>query len=154
MDQIRGDGGSAIRQPLQAAEVVFIEFWKLDQKINHRRHEHGVRDTFTLNRRTKTLRVELRNRDLARSKGRRRKHQRKIHDVKHGCRVKIDAAFFVRHPVVQEVNVGQDVGVRQRNTLGMTGRAAGVDQCQRRFGIVNRFRSRLRACVQRLFVQH
>src|SRR6266700_2764572 len=94
-----------------------------------------------LNRLAEMLRVKFRNRDLARTKSGRRKHERKIDDVKHRRRVKINAAFFVGGPIVEEVDVRQYVGVTHGNTLRVAGRAARVDEGQDRFGVIDCIRS-------------
>ena len=98
--------------------------------------------------------LKFRNRDLARTKSRRRKHERKIDDVKHRRRVKINAAFFVGRPVIEEVDVGQHVGVTHRDTLRVAGRAARVDEGQDRFGVINCIRSWFVGDFQRLLVEH
>src|SRR5580704_1904720 len=52
--------------------------------------------------------------------------------------VKIDSSLAIVHPVIEVVDVRPDVGVSQYNTLGVTRRAACVNQGKNCFGVVAR----------------
>ncbi len=48
--------------------------------------------------------------------------------MKKRCRVEMHGPVSVRHPVIEVLNIRQHVGVRNHDTLWVTGRAAGVDE--------------------------
>jgi len=63
---------------------------------------------------------------LANAEG--RKHEWEIQDVKNWRGVKMHAAFVIRHPVVEVVDIRQNVAVSHDHAFGMSRCAAGVDQ--------------------------
>src|SRR6266566_8859403 len=110
-DKFRRHWRTAICQNLEAAQVIRLCFGHLRQQVQHCRHEHRVGHAFALDQLTETLRTELRNRDLARTESRCCEHGGKISNVKNRCRMQIDTAFSVSHPIAKVVEVRQDVGV-------------------------------------------
>ena len=85
-------------------------------------------NAFTFDRLAETSWAELWNRDLARPERRSREHAGEVGDVKNRRCVKIHSAFGVSHPEVKVLEIGEDVGVRHHNALGMAGCAARVDE--------------------------
>src|SRR5277367_3124413 len=92
-----------ISQDLKAAQVIRLSFEHLRQQIQHGRHEHRMGHAFALDQLTETLRGELWNRDLARTKSRCCEHGGKIGNVKNRSRMQIDTAFLACHPIVEVV---------------------------------------------------
>ena len=68
--------------------------------------------------------------------------EREIHNVEHRRSVEIAFAFLKWHPVVERVNVGENIGVSQHNALGMASRAARVNESQNRVWIIKVNRTR------------
>src|ERR1700693_4155620 len=95
-------------------------------------------DAFAFHRFAEALRAELRDRYLAGTESRCCEHEWKVQDVKDRRGVKMHAAFSIGHPVVEMVDIRQDVGVSHDYAFGVARRAAGVDQGQDRFWVVNR----------------
>src|SRR5215204_7557007 len=95
-------------------------------------------DAFPGNRLAEARCAELRDRDLARAKGRRRKEEGKIENMKNWSRVEVHTTFAVSHPVVEMINIRLDVGVGHEHALGTTGPAARVDERQNRVRVVDR----------------
>src|SRR5258706_10142738 len=87
-----------------------------------------MRNTFALHGLAEGFRAELRNRDLTSSKSRRSKHERKVGYVKYWRRMKIDTAFSVTHPVVNVIQISQDVGMSECHTFGPARSPAGIDE--------------------------
>ncbi len=87
MDQFRRHRRSAVSQYLDTAEVIFPDFRKLGQQIDHGWHQNGVTDAFAFYGLAEGLRAEFRNRDLVGAECRSREHGRKIGDVKDRRRV-------------------------------------------------------------------
>src|SRR5438552_18517342 len=94
-------------------------------------------DAFALDRLAKALRAGLGNRELVGAECRSGEQEREVDDVKHRCRVEIDRAFLVRHPVVEKVAVLKAIFVTQRDTFGTAGCAAGVDESEDRLRVVD-----------------
>src|SRR6266481_1315013 len=137
MDKLWRHWRAAISQNLEAAQVIRLCFGKLRQQVQHRRHEHRMSYAFALDQLTETLRAELWNRDLARSESRCCEHGGKIGNVKNWCRMQIDAAFSVSHPIAKVAEVRQDVGVSHHDPFRPAGRAARVDEGQNRFRVID-----------------
>src|SRR5580704_19345467 len=153
MDKFRRHWRAAISQNLEAAQVIRRSFGHLRQQVQHRRHEHRVSYAFALDQLTETLRAELWNCDLARTESRCCEHGGKIGNVKNRCRMQIDAAFFASHPIVEVVDVRQDVGVGYLDTLRPARRATRVDESQNRFRVINRIWTGVVPNVQGLFIE-
>src|SRR5260370_42513906 len=81
-DKFRRHWRTAISQNFEAAQVIRLCFGYLRQQVQHRRDEHRVSYAFALNQLAETLRTELRNCDLARTKSWRCEHGGKIDKVK------------------------------------------------------------------------
>src|SRR5215813_4479670 len=153
MNKFRRYWRAAISQNLKAAQVIRLCFGHLRQKVQHRRDQHRVSHAFTLDQLTETLWAELWNRDLAGTESRRCEHGRKISNVKNRCRMKKDAAFFVSHPIVEVVHVGQDIGVGYHDGLRPARRATCIDESKNRFRVINRFRTGLATNVEGFFIE-
>src|SRR4051794_12220986 len=104
--------------------------WELRQHIDHGWHQHGVRDAFALDCLEKRLRIELWNRDLTDAKSRRRKHERKIRDVKNRRGMQMHGTFLKREPEVGVIDVLQNICMPDLDAFRPAGCAAGVDECQ------------------------
>src|SRR6266851_402331 len=117
MDKFRRHWRAAISQNFEAAQVIRLCFGHLGQQVQHRRDEHRVSYAFALDQLTETFRAELWNRDLARTESRCCEHGGKISNVKNRCRMQIDTAFSVSHPIAEMVEVRHDVGASYRDTL-------------------------------------
>src|SRR6266481_9587943 len=111
MNKFRRHWRAAVSQNLEAAQVIRLCVGHLRQQVHHRRHQHRVSYAFALDQLTETLRAELRNCDLARTESRCCEHGGKIGNVKNRCRMQIDTAFSVSHPIAEVVEVRQDIGV-------------------------------------------
>src|SRR5215469_4619011 len=136
MDEFRRHWRAAISQNLEAAQVIRLCFGHLRQQVQHRRHEHRVSYAFALNQLTETLRTELWNRDLAGTESRCCEHSGKVSNVKNRCRMEVDAAFSVSHPIAEVVQVRSDVGVSHHDALRPAGRATCVDESENRFRVI------------------
>src|SRR5215470_13388895 len=109
-------------------------------------------NAFALDRLTKAVRAELGNRHLAGAECRSGEQEWEVDDVKHRRRVEIDRAFPVRHPVVEKVDVFEDICMAQRDTFGTAGCAACVDESEDRFGVVYGIATGIAGYVQRFFI--
>src|SRR6267378_8262042 len=138
MDQVRRHWRAAISQNLEAAQVIRPCFGHLREQVQHRRDEHRVSYAFALDQLTETLRAELWHRDLARTESRCCEHGGKIGNVKNRCRMQIDTAFSVSHPIAEVVEVRQDIGVTHHDTLRPARGATGIDESEDRFRVINR----------------
>src|SRR6266853_1216987 len=138
MDKFRRHWRAAISQNLEAAQVIRLSSGHLSQQVHHCWHKHRVCHAFALDQLTETLRAELWNRDLARTESRCCEHGGKISNVKNRRRMQINAAFSVSHPIVEVVDVRQDVGVSHHDALRPTRCATGIDESQNRFRVINR----------------
>src|SRR5713226_741580 len=154
MDKLRRHWRTAISQNLEAAQVIRLCFGDLRQQVQHRRHQHRVSYAFALDQVTETFRAELWNRDLARTESRCCEHGWKIGNVKNRCRMQIDAALSVSHPIAEVVDVRQDVGVSHHDALRPTRRAARIDESQNRFRVINRIWAGAVPKIQGLFIEH
>src|SRR5882724_2881514 len=125
MDKLRRHWRAAISQDLETAQVIRLCFGKLRQQVQHCRDQHRVGYAFALDQLTETLRAELWNRDLARTESRRCEHRGKVGNVKNRCRMQIDSAFSVSHPITEVVEVRHDVGVSHHDALRPACRATG-----------------------------
>src|ERR1700741_5678199 len=96
---------TTISQNLEAAQVIRLCFGPLRQQVHHRWHEHRVRYAFALDQLTEIFRAELRNCDLAGSESRCCEHGGKIGNVKNRCRMQIDTAFSVSHPIAEVIEI-------------------------------------------------
>src|SRR6266446_3316072 len=153
-DKFRRHWRTAISQNLEAAQVIRLYFGHLRQQVQHRRDEHRVSYAFALDQLAETLRTELRNRDLARAESWCCEHGGKIGNVKNRCRMQIDTAFSVSHPIAEVVEVRQDVGVGYHNTLRPARCATGVDESQNRFRVINRIWTGLIPNIEGLLIEH
>src|SRR6266403_247928 len=82
MHEFRSHWRSAISQMPKSREVILLQLRRLRQHVDHRRHQHRVRDAFALDCLAETFRAELWNSDLTGAKSRRGEHERKVRDVK------------------------------------------------------------------------
>src|SRR6266481_3447270 len=153
-DKFRRHWRTAISQNLEAAQVIRLCFRHLRQQVQHSRHQDRVSYAFALDQLTETLRAELWNRDLARTESWCCEHGGKIGNVKNRCRMQIDTAFSVSHPIAEVVDVRQDVGVTHHDALRPARRATGIDECQNRFRVINRIWTGLIPDVEGLFIEH
>src|SRR5580704_668168 len=154
LNKFRCHWRTAISQNLEAAQVVPLCFGELSQQVQHRRDEHRVSYAFALYQLTETLRAELRNCDLARTEGRRCEHGGKIGDVKNRCRMQIDAAFPISHPIAKVIDVRENVGVSHHDALRPAGGATGIDESENCFRVINRIWTGLIPSVEGLFIEH
>src|SRR6266403_2172078 len=154
MDKFRRHWRTAISQNLEAAQVIRLCFRHLRQQVQHSRHQDCVSYAFALDQLTETLRAELWNRDLARTESRCCEHGGKIGNVKNRCRMQIDTAFSVSHPIAEVVEIRQDVGVTHHDALRPARRATRIDESQNRFRVINRIWTGVVPNVQGLFIQH
>src|SRR5271154_1093421 len=154
MDKFRRHWRAAISQNLEAAQVIRLSFGHLRQQVQHCRHEYRVGHAFALDQLTESLRGELWNRDLARTESRRCEHGGKIGNVKNRCRMQIDTAFSVPHPIAEVVEVRQDVGVSHHDALRPARGATRIDKSEDRFRVINRIRARCVPNLQGLFIEH
>src|SRR6266849_5778935 len=153
MDKVRRHWRAAISQNLEAAQVIRLCFGHLREQVQHCRDEHRVGHAFALDQLTETFRGELWNRDLARTESRCREHGGKISNVKNRCRMQIDTAFSVSHPIAEVVEVRQDVGVTHHDALRPARRATGIDESENRFRVINRIWTGFLPNVEGLFIQ-
>lgn len=109
---------------------------------------------FAFDRLAEALRIELGNRDLAGAESRRSEHGGKIGDVKNWRSVEIHSTLSVSHPIVEVVNVGQNIGVSHHNSLWLTSRATRVDKSQNRFRVVAYAGVEVASPLQDLLVEH
>src|SRR5277367_69269 len=103
---------------------------------------------------TEGLRVELWNRDLRCAESRRRKHGGKVSNMKQGCCMQVDGAFCVSHPVVEVVDIGQDISVSHHYTLGPASRAARVNESQYRIRVVHNLGRNVVSNLQGILIEH
>src|SRR5260370_11152221 len=153
MDKVRRHWRAAISQNLEAAQVIRLCLGNLRQQVQHRRDEHRVGHAFALDQLTETFRGELWNRDLARTESRCREHGGKISNVKNRCRMQIDTAFSVSHPIAEVVEVRLDVGVTYHDALRPARRATGIDESENRFRVINRIWTGVVPTIQGLFIE-
>src|SRR5579859_4931294 len=153
-DKFRCHGRTAISENLEAGQVIRFCLRHLRQQVQHRRHEHGVSYAFAFDQLAETLRAELRNRELARTKSRRCEQRGEIGNVKNRCRMEIDAALSVSHPIAEVIDVRQDVGVSHHDALRPARRATGIDESQNRFWVINRIWTGVVPDIQGLFIEH
>src|SRR6266852_1747098 len=153
MDKFRRHWRTAISQNLEAAQVIRLCFGHLRQQVQHCGHEHRVGYAFALDQLTETLWAELWNRDLARTESRCCEHCGKIGNVKNRCRMQIDTAFSVSHPIAEMFEVRQDVGVTHHDTLRPARRATGIDESENRFRVIDRIWTGVVPTVQGLFIK-
>src|SRR5882724_7726805 len=154
VDQFRRHWRSAVSQDLETAQVKLPDFRELDQQIDHRRHQNGVSDALAFYGLAEGSRAELRNRDLISAECRSREHGRKIGDVEDWRRVQIDSAFWIAHPVVEIVDVRQDIGMSHYNALRPTSSPAGIDESQNRFRVVTYIGRGIVSKLPRVLVEH
>src|SRR5579863_10290585 len=153
-NQFRRHWRTAIGQNFEATQVIRLCLGKLRQQVQHRGYEHSVSYALALDRLTESLWAELRNRGLAGTEGRSCEHGGEICNVKNRSRVQIDATLSVAHPIIEVVNVRQDVGVTHHDALWSAGSAAGVDESHDCFGIINRIWTKCVQNLQGVFVDH
>src|ERR1700719_81828 len=153
MDKFRRHWRASVSKNLEAAQVIRLCLGHLRQQVQHRRYEHRVSYAFVLDQLTETLRAELRKCDLARTASRRREHGGKIGNVKNRCRMQIDAAFSISHPIAEVVELRQDCGVSHHDALRPARRAAGIDEGQYCFRVINRIWTRVVRNIQGLFIE-
>ena len=122
--------------------------------IDHRRNQNGVANVLALDSLTEALRTELWNRNLGRTERRRRKHRGKVGDVKDGCGMEKHAALGVSHPVIQMIDIGQNVSVSDHHALGMAGSSARVNKSQNRVRIINYIGRRIVSSFQGILIEH
>src|SRR6202041_2063804 len=101
-----------------------------------------------------SLWAEFRNCDLAGAECRSREHAGKVCDVKDRSGVEVDPAFGVAHPVVEVVDVGEDIAMRHHDAFWPPRCAARVDKAQNGLGIVKDLRNRAAANWKRVPVDH
>src|SRR5271170_7718547 len=154
LDKLRRHWRAAISENLEAAEVIRLSFEHLCQHVQHCRHEHRVGHAFALDQLTESLRGELWNRDLTRTESRCCEHGGKIGNVKNRCRMQIDTALSVSHPIAEVIDVRQDVGVSHHDALRPACRATGIDESQNRFWVINRIWTGVVPDIQGLFIEH
>src|ERR1700722_9743643 len=154
LDKFRCHWRSAISQNLKAAQVIRLSFGRLRQQVQHCRNEHRVGHALALDQLTETLRGELWNRDLERAESRCCEHGGKIGNVKNGCRMQIDTSFSVCHPIVEVVEVLQDVGVSDHDALGPARCATRIDESEDRFRVINRIWTGIVLDRQGLFIEY
>src|SRR5262249_9631409 len=109
---------------------------------------YGMSDAFALDRLAKALRAESGNRHLVGAESRSGEQEWEVDDVKHWRRVQINGAFPVRHPVVQTVDVLEDIGMTQHDTLGTAGCAGGEDGGEVGLGVVDGLATGIAGYVQ------
>jgi hypothetical protein len=148
------DRGSAVPQLHQTAEIIVSKALELSQDVDHRRHQDGAGDPLLLDRLAKGLWVELRNRDLTSTEGRRGKHEWEVRDVKQRRRVQIHTTFSVGQPVIDVVHIRKHCRVRERDAFRTSRRAARVDEREDRFRVVNGRWTLSAANSQRFHVEH
>src|SRR5713101_5818238 len=153
MDKFRRHWRTAISQNLEAAQVIRLCFRHLRQQVQHSRHQDCVSYAFALDQLTETLRAELWNRDLARTESWCCEHGGKIGNMKNRCRMQIDTAFSVSHPIAEVVDVGQDVGVTNHDALRPARRATRIDESENRFRVINRIWTGVVPTIQGLFIE-
>src|SRR5882672_1371156 len=145
---------TTVSQDLEAAQVIRLCLGHLRQQVQHSRHQDCVSYAFALDQLTETLRTELRNRDLARTESWCCEHGGKIGNVKNRCRMQIDTASSVSHPIAEVVEVRQDVGVTHHDALRPARRATRIDESENRFRVINRIWTGVVPNVEGLFIQH
>src|ERR1700722_2396754 len=145
---------AAISQDLKAAQVIWLAFEQLCQQVEHGWHEHRMGHAFALDQLTERLRIELWNRDLAHTESRRGEHGGKIGNMKNRSRMQIDTAFLACHPIVEVVEVRQDVLVSHHDALRPARSAARINDGQNCVRVINRIWTGGVHNVQRLFIEH
>src|SRR3984957_12259333 len=88
-----------------------------------------------------SLRTEFRNCDLAGAECRGREHAGKVRNVEDRSGVQVYPAFGIAHPVVEVVDVSQDIPMRYHDAFRLPRRAAGVDKAQNGLGVVKDLRN-------------
>src|SRR6266404_612744 len=152
-DKFRRHRRTAISQNLEAGQVIRLRLRHLRQKVQHRRHEHGVSHAFALNHLTEILRTELRKCDLAGAESRRCEHGGKIGNMENGCRMQKDPALPITHPVAEVIDVRLKVGVSDHDALWPARRAARIDERKNSFGVIQRIWTRAVPTVQALLIE-
>ena len=118
---------------------------RLRQHIDHRRDQHGVRDSFACDRLAEALRIELWNRDLTGAKSRRGEHEPESPRCEKSARHANAPTFLQREPEVGVINVLQNICMPDLHTFRPARCAAGVDKRQNGVWIVNWIRDRSRS---------
>src|ERR1700756_2942662 len=154
LDKFRRHWRAAISQNLEAAQVIRSSFGHLRQQVQHCRNEHRVGHALALDQLTETLRGELWNRDLKRTESRCCEHGGKIGNVKNRRCMQIDTAFSVCHPIVEVVEVRQDVGVSHHDALGPARCATRIDKSEDRFRVINGIWTGIVLNLQGLFIEY
>ena len=85
---------------------------------------------------TEKLGTKFRDCDLAGTECGGREDARKVRNVEDWSGVEVDPALGVAHPVVEVVNVSNDVRMRHHDAFWLAGRAARVDKPQNGLGVV------------------
>src|SRR5579859_843184 len=130
------DGRTSIRQHLQRVEIEHSKVLKLTQSVDHRRYEDRVCHSVCLNGGTKRQRVKALQRHLRRAEDRGCEHRGKVGDMEHRRRMEKNGLFTICQPVIQVMNVGEDVRVCKRSPFGGTSSSARVQKHKNRFWVV------------------
>src|SRR6266404_4625315 len=109
MHEFRSHWRSAVSQMPKSRQVILLQLRRLRQHVDHRRHQHGVRDAFALDRFAERLRIKLWNSDLTSAESRRGEHKRKIRDVKNWRGMQVHRTFLKREPEVGVIDVLQNI---------------------------------------------
>jgi hypothetical protein len=149
------------------AESITLEKFRVRQKLPYPTHKFrsywrapisqdlkAAHVAFALDQLTECLRVELWNRDLARTESRCPEHGGKICNVKNRSRMEIDTVFLACHPIVEVVEVRQDVRVSHLDALRPACGAAGINEGQNCVRVINRICTGGVPNVQGLFIEH
>ena len=68
--------------------------------------------------------------------------------------MQVDGAFRVSHPVVEVVDVGQDIRVSHHHAFGPARRTARVNQSHNRFGVINNVGGKIVSNLQGILIEH
>src|ERR1700685_3895037 len=126
--------------------------WELSEQIDHRGHEHGVSHVLSLHHLAENLRAKFRNCDLAGPECRGREHAGKIRDVEDRSGVQVGPAFGVAHPVVEVVDVSENIAMCHHDAFWLPRRAARVDETQNGLGVVKDIRNRIASKWEWFFI--
>src|SRR6266404_8035632 len=99
----------------------------------------------SLHRLAESLCAKFRNCDLAGAECRGCEDAGEVRDVEDRSGVQVDPAFGVAHPVVEIVDVSEDIPMCHHDAFWLPGRAARVDKPQNGLGVVKDLRSRVAA---------
>src|SRR5947199_8844559 len=108
----------------------------------------------SLHRLAESLWAKFWNRDLTGAECRSCEHAGKVRDVEDRSGVQIDPAFGVAHPVVEVVDISQDILMRYHDAFWPAGCAAGVNKAQDSVGVVKDLRNKIAINRKRFLVDH